>query len=650
MPGFHIAYEIARGGMGVVYAARDPALDRDVAVKVMHPGLDAEQFVVESKVTAQLLHPGIPPVYAIGTSSDGRPFLAMKLIRGRTLVEELRSADRATDLPRLLDAFEQICQTVGVAHASGIVHRDLKPANIMVGPFGEVQVMDWGLATQVRHEKWELASGDTGNGGAPETVAGALKGTPAYMAPEQARGEPVDARADVFALGGILAFLLTGEPPFVGDSVPDTIKRAAVGDLEKHFERLDGCGADTELIAIAKRCLARASADRFADGRAVADAVATHRAGAEERLRTAERERAVSAAEVREQRKRRTVQRLLIGAVLVLVCGGAGVAWWRNEQANERRRIEAAEKLRLEEAQDGIRTNLKLSADLRKQYKFKEASAALVQALKLAESVPGVRAEVERAQSDLAFVVKLDDIRFRNYCGVIESDTIMSLVHLQRTPLSLPASQEYREAFTQYGLDLITIAPAEAAKRIAVSAVKADAVAAVDDWALRERDIEIRNRLLSIARLADPGEWTDRLRSPTVWSDKTAVAELANTADFRAVAPATLSTLVELMQRHGSDATSLLMKARAAHPTNFDLAFALGVYQFKDGTRPTDPDSGPLEAALALRPESAAVWCMLGIVLHAKGDKDRAIAALRKATQLAPKFTLAHLTLGAVLQ
>src|SRR5262249_3250633 len=128
--------------MGRVLAAYDLNLDRDVALKVLLPGANSDRFVRETKITARLPHPGIPPVHALGTLADGSPFLAMKLIAGRTLSEEMKAAER----PRLLPAFVQVCQAVGFAHRGGIIHRDLKPANIMVGAFGEVQVMDWGLA------------------------------------------------------------------------------------------------------------------------------------------------------------------------------------------------------------------------------------------------------------------------------------------------------------------------------------------------------------------------------------------------------------------------------------------------------------------------------------------------------------------------
>jgi serine/threonine protein kinase len=141
VPGYRVLREIARGGMGRVLAAFDLGLEREVALKVLLPRADALRFVRESKITARLPHPGVPPVHALGTLADGSSFLAMKLVAGQTLTVAIKAADR----PRLLQAFTQVCQAVGFAHHRGIIHRDLKPGNIMVGAFGEVQVMDWGL-------------------------------------------------------------------------------------------------------------------------------------------------------------------------------------------------------------------------------------------------------------------------------------------------------------------------------------------------------------------------------------------------------------------------------------------------------------------------------------------------------------------------
>ncbi|MBM3983884.1 MAG: serine/threonine protein kinase, partial [Planctomycetes bacterium] len=307
--GYELAGEIARGGMGVVYRARDASLDREVAVKVMLPGMSGAEFVRESRITARLPHPGIPPVHALGELPDGRPFLAMKLIKGETLDKLLRTrTDPSAERGRFLAAFEQMCQAVGYAHAQGIVHRDLKPANVMVGAFGEVQVMDWGLAKAVGSADADATAPDGGGAFSEDvaaTVAGQIKGTPAYMAPEQARGEAVDARADVFALGGILAAILTGRPPFAGTSVYDTIIRAAKAEMDDVYDRLDASGADEELIDLAKHCLASRAEDRPANGTAVTAAVASYRAGVEARLRRAEQDAVAAEAKAAEEQNTR---------------------------------------------------------------------------------------------------------------------------------------------------------------------------------------------------------------------------------------------------------------------------------------------------------------------------------------------------------
>jgi serine/threonine protein kinase len=345
VPGYRVLREIARGGMGRVLGAYDLTLDRDVALKVLLPGAPADRFVRESKITARLPHPGIPPVHALGTLEDGSPFLAMKLIAGRTLAEEMKSADR----PRLLQAFLQVCQAVGFAHSRGVIHRDLKPANVMVGAFGEVQVMDWGLAKDMtgREAAAEAPSAQprpTHAGGADpdattvhraaedstdeRTRAGTVLGTPAYMAPEQARGEAADARADVFALGGILCKILTGQPPFSGQSREEVIRRAGAADLAEAHARLDGCGADAELVALCRRCLSPGPADRPADAQAAADGMTAYLAGVQEKLRKAELAEAEATAKTREEAKRRRLTLALAGVVLVVLLVGLGGTTW----------------------------------------------------------------------------------------------------------------------------------------------------------------------------------------------------------------------------------------------------------------------------------------------------------------------------------
>jgi serine/threonine protein kinase/Tfp pilus assembly protein PilF len=316
IPGYDIVAELARGGMGVVYSARDLGLEREVAIKTLLPGMATRaelvaQFVREAKITARLQHPGVPPIHALGTLPDGRPFLVMKLIRGRTLQEEIENCDRAHDLPRLVGVFEQICQTVGYAHSIGIIHRDLKPLNVMVGAFGEVQVMDWGLAREVRGVRRDLPDDlpldMTRKGGPPtpttgSTRIGRAKGTSSFMPPEQARGDwdSVDARADVFTLGGVLCTILTGRPPYTGPNGQAILGLAVEGNLDGAHERLDASGADPELISLAKRCLSPEAADRPGTGKVVAEAVAAYRSSVEERARRAATESAVSAARLEE--------------------------------------------------------------------------------------------------------------------------------------------------------------------------------------------------------------------------------------------------------------------------------------------------------------------------------------------------------------
>jgi serine/threonine protein kinase len=197
---YEVAAPLARGGMGMVYRAHDRELDRDVAIKVLSATMQDEggmrRMRQEAQVLARLEHPGIVPVYDCGVLDDGRIFYVMKLVQGRRLDEH--AAERP--LADRLRLFTRVCDAVAFAHAHGVVHRDLKPENVMVGPFGEVLVMDWGVAQVQR------ASGSAAR-------EAAVVGTAGYMAPEQARGEDVDGRADVFALGGLLQFLLAGAPP-----------------------------------------------------------------------------------------------------------------------------------------------------------------------------------------------------------------------------------------------------------------------------------------------------------------------------------------------------------------------------------------------------------------------------------------------------
>jgi len=212
---YSVIEPIGEGGMGMVYRALDTGLEREVAVKVLRAPTDAglaARFRQEARVLARLEHPGIVPIHDAGVLADGRAFYVMMLVRGQPLDARARELRTLTERLRL---FQRICEPVAFAHGQQVIHRDLKPANVMVGPFGEVLVMDWGVAKVLGAAEPPVSSGGDG----VHTGHGTVLGTPGYMAPEQAAGVPadVDHRADQYALGAMLTELLEGfdAPPAV---------------------------------------------------------------------------------------------------------------------------------------------------------------------------------------------------------------------------------------------------------------------------------------------------------------------------------------------------------------------------------------------------------------------------------------------------
>ena len=272
LPGHTVGEQIGRGGMGLVHRATDAELQRDIALKSLttkaaRSTTSAARFEREARALAQLEHPNIVPIHRLGHDEEGRPFYTMKLVKGQTLRAILRGINEGneqtlTDYPldRLLTILRKVCDAIAFAHHKGVIHRDLKPENIMIGEFGEALVMDWGLAklmgeepepehTEGTSEPLDLPgqfdpSGTISgvNSGYSEalTMVGEVVGTPRYMAPEQAHGETqkIDARTDVYALGGMLFEILALEPSVTGKSAMDVLKRISEGDFVTPIEHL----------------------------------------------------------------------------------------------------------------------------------------------------------------------------------------------------------------------------------------------------------------------------------------------------------------------------------------------------------------------------------------------------------------------------
>lgn len=255
---YEILAPIGRGGMGAVWRAVQRSLGREIALKQLATDnpLAEEHFLSEARVTARLSHANIVPVHALGRASDGRPMLAMKLVKGRSWLDVLREERADQGLERQLQIFLAVCNAVAFAHAEGFLHRDLKPANVMVGEFGQVFVVDWGLAVGLDRKTCEE------NGILYVRDVRSPAGTPAYMAPELALGdgEAQGPHTDVYSLGACLHEIVTGSPPHAAGDTAAALRHAVESASPEY-----SLSVPRELVEICRRAMARSPADRYPD-------------------------------------------------------------------------------------------------------------------------------------------------------------------------------------------------------------------------------------------------------------------------------------------------------------------------------------------------------------------------------------------------
>ena len=288
---FRLLRPHARGGLGEVFVALDSELHREVALKqILEKHADdpvsRQRFVLEAEVTGGLEHPGIVPVYGLGTYGSGRPYYAMRFIKGDSLKEAIEQfhADislkndpgrRSFELRKRLRRFLDVCNAIDYAHSRGVIHRDIKPANIILGKHGETLVVDWGLAKAVGRADPSVGEQTIApsSSGSSETMPGSAMGTPAYMSPEQACGDldRLGPRSDVYSLGATLYCLLTGKPPFEGDDVGEILRKVQRGDFVP--PRQLESSLDAALEAVCLKAMANQPGDRYPSCRALADDV-----------------------------------------------------------------------------------------------------------------------------------------------------------------------------------------------------------------------------------------------------------------------------------------------------------------------------------------------------------------------------------------
>lgn len=613
--GYEVEALLGRGGMGVVFRARHVRLNRVVAIKMAIAGSYAapqerDRFQREAEAVAALRHPHVVQVYDVG-DAEGRPYYAMEFVAGGSLAARAKPGP-----PR--EAASLVMPLAGAmqaAHDAGIIHRDLKPANILLEEDGTPKIGDFGLSRRIDDDS-------------RLTLNGAVIGTPNYMAPEQATGDPdgVGPAVDVYALGAILYELLTGQPPFRGSTPAETVRHVVASDPVPPTSLNPKVPRDLEIVCL--KCLSKDSARRYPSA---------ERLGADLR-RFLDGEAIEAKPEGRAARMWRRIRRspgwyAMLGCVVLLAGALVGVGVWIAADRAQSGRRSAAEAAANERAAMGDLREMALAMD---RTAWAEARAAFQRAEgRLAgRGSAGVRAALDLARRDLDLVACLEAIRMgraRSVDGLFDD---------------AGADDAFGREFRRYGFGGPEVAPEVVAPRIARSDARKALLDALDDWPIPRSGAAHKRWALRVARLVagQKSGWVGDARDTELRGSRPALERLIATAPVDDQPVPLLLAIAEGFRAAGGDPIPFLQKIQRARPGDFWANLALGsalgrAERHSEAVR-------YYQSALALRPDAAVSYNNVGSSLTDSGNPGEAIAYFRAALKLDPTAATPTYNLG----
>jgi len=616
---FELIVEIGSGGMGRVVRAFDRDLSRTVALKLATPppGVDesarrtwAEQFLTEARITGGLEHPGIPPVYELGVLDDGTLWFAMKLVEGRSLrqwIEELYEqhgrAQREMPFARRLEVVLRLCEALSYAHERGILHLDLKPGNVMLGAFGEVQLMDWGLARRsgrTEPDGFSLRPSDAG-----ETRSGEGFGTPSYMAPEQARadGPKIATATDVFGLGALALHWLGGLPPYRGRDMDEVLRRA------KAAERNDPALTSTpwplprELRAVLRRALDPDPEERYPTIAALAADLRAYRDG---EAGSAWRDGPLARAS-KWVRRHPTATTVLVAAAAVIVLAGAAAWTWSEQRAELAQQETELERTRVSEA---------IVRATRLQGELHDIAVQFVSGRR-----PGKRIDRTRTTTDALAAAIVSTL------GTNHDDDATNRLRSDARLLEAEDESAYRDLLRSLHLISTELVELDAEQRVRPVA---------GPW----------ERVDALVRVLDEDPWRQDLWERwTAWVERSETTGLdridATGRDAADLEWAGMASIQAGLPR----GKELLRAALDVDPSRYWASLSLGNTAYRSGD--TQEALKLFHQALGSEPRASGALTNLCLG-YRRLDADRALTYGRKAMQLAPHSRNAHLNVGLV--